>query len=342
MDQRSNEIRRREERRDQVDVPKVSKPPVEEPEKERRPPSSTYSAQNKSEEQIRSDIERTRAEMTETVDSIQEHIAPKRLRKEAQQAIEEATVGRARQMVSRVRNRAQGVRQDFVQAVRENPIPAAMIALGLGWLLREVMSQDSEQVRVPEMRGRYEQRPMSREMERRAERTAEEMQRQAQKPRQMAGEVQERASHMATEARERASHTMEEARSRLGEAQSRAMEAREDIQERAEEWMGQAQRRFRRTSSQIGQFIENNPLAAGAIALTAGALIGLAVPESEQENEWLGETRDRMMHRAQEAAEGTVRRTSERAEGAVRTAEHMMGEAEKTMREEGRGQPSQK
>jgi len=147
---------------------------------------------------------------------------------------------------------------------------------------------------------------------------------------------------MATEARERASHTMEEARSRLGEAQSRAMEAREDIQERAEEWMGQAQRRFRRTSSQIGQFIENNPLAAGAIALTAGALIGLAVPESEQENEWLGETRDRMMHRAQEAAEGTVRRTSERAEGAVRTAEHMMGEAEKTMREEGRGQPSQK
>ena len=41
-------------------------------------------------------------------------------------------------------------------------------------------------------------------------------------------------------------------------------------------------------------------VAAAAVAV--GATVGLALPETDTENEWLGETRDTMVEQAQEVA----------------------------------------
>jgi hypothetical protein len=40
----------------------------------------------------------------------------------------------------------------------------------------------------------------------------------------------------------------------------------------------------------------------GVAAVAVGATVGLALPETETENEWLGETRDTMVEQAQELA----------------------------------------
>jgi hypothetical protein len=48
--------------------------------------------------------------------------------------------------------------------------------------------------------------------------------------------------------------------------------------------------------------LHGNPLMVGAAAIAVGATVGLALPETEAENEWLGETRDTMVERAQEVA----------------------------------------
>ena len=96
-------------------------------------------------EVIRNQIENTRADMTETIDAIQERLNPDTLKEHAKDAVREATVGRAEEAVSNVSERAQEMVHDVtdtardagtdvVDMVRQNPLPAALAGIGLGWL----------------------------------------------------------------------------------------------------------------------------------------------------------------------------------------------------------------
>jgi hypothetical protein len=95
---------------------------------------------------LREDIAQTRAEMSGTIDAIQERLDPQRLvgdakdaAKEAVQettgAVREATIGRAEQMADNVTETARGASSTIMDTIRENPVPTAMAAIGLGWLL---------------------------------------------------------------------------------------------------------------------------------------------------------------------------------------------------------------
>ena len=66
--------------------------------------------------------------------------------------------------------------------------------------------------------------------------------------------------------------------------------------------------------------IRDYPLAVGAAAAILGASLGMAVPETERENEWMGEARDNAWERAQEAATGAVDRVKEAAASVVTQA----------------------
>ncbi len=55
---------------------------------------------------IRARIERTRMNMSETVDEIQDRLAPERLRYEAQEAIRDATIGKVEEMADKVNRKA--------------------------------------------------------------------------------------------------------------------------------------------------------------------------------------------------------------------------------------------
>ena len=116
--------------------------------------------------EIHAEIEQTRIEMTGTIDAIQEKLSPEvvaeQVKEKAQevaaQAVEqakeharevaaqavdhakeamyEATVGRAEQAVSDVGQTAMGVPQMVMETIKQNPLPAAVAALSLGWLWR--------------------------------------------------------------------------------------------------------------------------------------------------------------------------------------------------------------
>jgi hypothetical protein len=53
-------------------------------------------------------------------------------------------------------------------------------------------------------------------------------------------------------------------------------------------------------------FIHHNPLAAGVIAVGLGALVGGLLPNTEQEDEWMGPARDRMVREAKDKASETL------------------------------------
>ena len=74
-------------------------------------------------DEIRSQIEQTRAEMSDTIDAIQSRLNPKRVLTDARAALTDAAVGRVRHLTRRTYG-PDGV----LQRVRDNPLPFVLIA----------------------------------------------------------------------------------------------------------------------------------------------------------------------------------------------------------------------
>jgi hypothetical protein len=76
--------------------------------------------------------------------------------------------------------------------------------------------------------------------------------------------------------------------------------------------------------------MRDNPLALGAVAIAIGAAIGLSLPHTDVEDEWMGESKERLIHRAEGAAEEAIHKAEE-AVGQLTSGEAGGGKApEKT------------
>ena len=60
------------------------------------------------------------------------------------------------------------------------------------------------------------------------------------------------------------------------------------------------------TTNQLQRSWNENPLLIGAAAAVFGAIVGLAVPETDRENELMGETRDSMIEGVQQTVRDKV------------------------------------
>jgi ElaB/YqjD/DUF883 family membrane-anchored ribosome-binding protein len=125
--------------------------------------------------EIRREIERTQREMSHTIDEIQHRLSPHYMMQKTKNSMREAGVNASR---------------SFMDKVRDNPIPAAMVGVGMWLLMRD---SDSD-------RGRYE-----------VEFTPEYRDMEYEGGSRMA-EARERAGHLAEETRERASQIADRAR----------------------------------------------------------------------------------------------------------------------------------
>jgi len=110
-------------------------------------------------EAIREDIEQTRTKMAQTVNEIQERLTPhniveqvKETAKETaneaidnvKQTVRDATVGKVENMVNSVSESARETSSGLVGLIKENPIPAALAGLGLGWLYMKRQGNSSQ------------------------------------------------------------------------------------------------------------------------------------------------------------------------------------------------------
>ena len=96
-------------------------------------------------------------------------------------------------------------------------------------------------------------------------------------------------------------------------SQAYAPDAREPLYSDAE------YRTSSRTSGEnsLQRVLRDNPLLVGAAAIVAGAAVGSALPETERENELMGETRDSVVNRAQNVARTAASTVQEVAKDAV-------------------------
>ncbi len=253
----------------------------------------------------RAEIEETRAEMSETIDALKERLDPQKLKEDAKDSIREATIGRAEDAVQSAKDSAQQALQEagatakgagnkMLETIKQNPVPAALIGVGAGWLLVSSRQSDAGAARYE---GTYYASPRDRErfysgsspsggqpMDEKAREKAEMLKQRAQ---QTAGQVRETASEFTDQAREKAKM------------------ARQGFQEQ----------------------VHDNPLGVGLAALALGVAVGFALPETRQENRWMGEARDNMMEKAEESVQQVAGKVQTVAKEAVSSAKEAAQEA---------------
>jgi uncharacterized protein YjbJ (UPF0337 family) len=172
-------------------------------------------------------------------------------------------------------DRASGTAQGVMQEARHNAVPALMIGAGVAWMLIDRSRHQRDR--------HYEQSEWS----------------EYSSPRYGASGTNEEYY---------------DASGRYGEGEYDR--GRRRSTEGMTSWTrnagGEARHTARRAQNGLQRMLNQNPLLVGAAAMLVGAAIGASLPETEKENEWMGETRDSMIDRAQE--------TAERAVGAVKEA----------------------
>jgi hypothetical protein len=236
-----------------------------------------------SDEEIRADIAHTRAELSETLDAIQDRLRPSNLAAQARESVRDATVGKvkamattagekASEMMAQTRDAAEVVVErvrtnPLIERIRDHPVPAALAGIGLAWLAL-------------------------------ADRGSAARRRYDRVDREAGGFGHAEYAVGTTGQGREAGAVWSDETSRPG-----LREAAEGVR-----------RTSRRAGSQLQQAMRTNPLAVGAIAAGVGAAIGFALPETERENEWMGESRDAMIDRAQEMARDAAERVKDAAD----------------------------
>jgi ElaB/YqjD/DUF883 family membrane-anchored ribosome-binding protein len=252
-------------------------------------------------EVTRVEIERTRAGMSETVDAIQERLSPENLKEQAKDRVKEATVGKAQEAGSGI-----------VDTIRQNPLPAALTGIGLGWLLVNARKQGSSS------------RPSYRDGA-----NVEGYTPAYGYPPHYEDDSSSSAVQALDNARDRVGETATQAQDKAGELAGRAQDRAGEVAGRAQDRVGnlgyQARYQAQRASGGFQRMLRENPLAVGTVAVGVGAAVGLAVPETSKEHEVMGETRDNLVDKAQEKVQETQQKVQQVAEEAQSAAK---GEAE--------------
>jgi len=300
----------------------------------------------KSSDEIKADIERTRNNMSAKLDSIQDRLSPDNLKQQAQTMVQDVVKESTDAITDYVSTTVPQVTNTVVDLVRHNPVPAALIGIGLGWLLVRSMSDhdDYDRSYTRSYRSRYRPQqqyedayrsatypsdatyytgdyPRSSETEYSNDYGRGDLNRMRQqyqgenlgnggssqgivdKVRNTVSDVSEQVTSAAHTVADTASNLVEQATQATGVVRHQAAR----LGNQASDLGGQAQH----AGHQVQQTIEDSPLAFGAVALAVGAIIGLALPATRRENEWLGETRDRFVENAQEVASDVAQRVQQ-------------------------------
>lgn len=104
--------------------------------------NSQYANERESESsaEIKADIEQTRAQMENKINQIQYKLDPDRLMGQAQESVREMVTDGGNAVMDYLRQHKEEISTSMLDAVKRNPIPAALIGVGLGWLALESMS----------------------------------------------------------------------------------------------------------------------------------------------------------------------------------------------------------
>lgn len=261
--------------------------------------------------QIAEDIRHTRESMDRTVDAILGKLTPQ------QMLLELAGV---------MKSGSSTIATRLVETAREHPVPATLIALGIGMLLKEKGEADTS-ARMREAVGSVRDtaggvRDAAAEAVHRAERraasalhvvedrassaahgVAETTAETAHRVADTASGVAHRVAEAAADATARVGSAVRSVGEQVGHGVDRAREGvRSTVADLGSEVRSEAERLKARTHEQVKgarigfwQTMDQQPLGVGAGAFALGLAAGFSLPALECENRLMGGTRDRVV-----------------------------------------------
>jgi hypothetical protein len=211
-------------------------------------------------QEIRADIEETRYEMGGTLEALGDKLDPGRVMEQAKDNVREATIGRVEDAVESVGATTRGITDMVLETIKRNPIPAAIAGAGLAMLWMNRAQTDGRNVSYRRYSDRY---------------------------------PYDRRSGIAEGAGNAAGSVGEGVGRAAGSVGESVSSVAVSVGEGAQQAAGEVAYRGREAASQIGtqfdRILQSSPLALGAVALGAGAVVGTLVPETEREREVLGD-----------------------------------------------------
>ena len=194
--------------------------------------------------------------------------------------------------------------------IKSNPVPAALAAVGLGWLWTHRASGSQGSQGSPSSAytrsqtasawgagsssgassgsSPYAGQAMGGQMGTQGTGQTPSMGTQVQ---DAAGQVVGQAQQMGGQVQEMAGQVVDQASQVVGQAG---------------QVVGQVPTQIQQQAQGLWQRIEGNPAVSGALGAVLGGITALLVPETQKENQLLGETRDRVLSTVQEKAEEAV------------------------------------
>jgi ElaB/YqjD/DUF883 family membrane-anchored ribosome-binding protein len=287
--------------------------------------------------EIRDEIEETRVEMAETIDAIQEKLKPRNIVASATDRVKSAATERVREMADTASQTAQqamdytrDAARGMTDRARQNPFPLALIGIGAAWLIaRQASSNNSYRRR----RDQGDYREYGGEWTRdealyggQSENALVNRIRSNPLPATLAGVGLTWLAFSSAESREweYSSRWRDPSREEQGLGES-ASQIASRTREYASDATDSMRRIVRRRQNQLQRMVQENPLLVGAGALMLGAAFGMAVPETETENELMGETRDNVVGRARDMARDAANQVQDAASTVADAAAKVAG-----------------
>ena len=257
-------------------------------------------ASNSETDEIRGEIERTRVEMGETLGELQDRLRPDHLIQQAKDGVREAATGKVKNIMHSASETAYGAAETargygshLAWYAKEHPVRIAITAgVALWWILRSRSGSDDYYGAAGTSWDRDDDY-MSSETS-----------------------LRERARSAASTARETVGEYASSARETAGEYAATARDTVNDYAASAASSARSASRRVATAASSAtsatSDWMTDNPLAAGAIAVAVGAAIGMTIRATEYEDRAMGATRDQAVEKAKNVANNLRQNVTEK------------------------------
>jgi ElaB/YqjD/DUF883 family membrane-anchored ribosome-binding protein len=277
---------------------------------------------NRRPEEIENDLNRTRAEMSSTIDAIQSKLTPGQM---MDQAFAYARTSVPADFGANLGN-----------TIRDNPVPMALIGVGIAWLMASGRHSDG---RARLRRQMYNSRELSGrnsideygdpygtlhssdthagDSEGKMHRAASAMSEKGRDLKDRASEtgrsVMDKASELGHRISDSASSMTDRARNMTHEARDRMQGSTGSARARAGELSQRSQDQYYRAKDSFSQMLEEQPLMLGVLGVAVGTLLGAALPSTRREDQMMGRTRDDLLEKAKETASQQAERVKESA-----------------------------
>jgi ElaB/YqjD/DUF883 family membrane-anchored ribosome-binding protein len=242
-------------------------------------PLPTRNGDARSAEELERDLKRIRSQMDHTLNLIEDRLSPHRL-------------------IDRALDHLHGgpglFASNLGRTIRRHPVPTAMFAAGLAWLL---LAERGDKIERPYRRSGGDRAPYH-----------------LREASSLSGTSPPPQSHF--EGEENMSGNWDQSRGNRRGLQDRFSSTLEDTRDRIGQVGSIAQHQVDRARTGFEQMLEDQPLVLGAVAIALGAVLGATLPTTRIENRYLGPSRDNLQDRVGEYA----RDQWERAKSVVSSA----------------------